>query len=125
MSGVRNTLFGRYAWFEEYPTEPGSFVLNGFIYALVGLHDLVEAARRAGVETRAERLFDEVHYLLVYFIKDNIRQGVASLYALLPLFDGGSRSYYDLRHISLGEFRTMVVGFVTRGLLTNWTMQAT
>lgn len=31
-------LFG-HVWFEEYPTTPGSFVLNGFMYSLIGLHD--------------------------------------------------------------------------------------
>lgn len=40
--GVRNELFGR-AWYEEYPTTPGSFVLNGFMYALIGLYDLSSA----------------------------------------------------------------------------------
>ena len=30
-------------------------------------------------------------------------QGLESLAALLPLFDGGSRSYYDLRHVTLSN----------------------
>jgi len=34
--GVLASLFNL-PWYEEYPTVPGTFVLNGFIYALVGL----------------------------------------------------------------------------------------
>ena len=34
--GLLATLFNL-RWYEEYPTVPGTFVLNGFIYALVGL----------------------------------------------------------------------------------------
>ena len=37
--GVRADLFGS-PWFEEYPTQPSTFVLNGFIYSLIGLYDL-------------------------------------------------------------------------------------
>lgn len=38
--GVRASLFDRYVFFEEYPTSPVSGVLNGFIFSLLGLHDL-------------------------------------------------------------------------------------
>ena len=38
--GVVNRVLGRVEWFEEYPTQPGSFVLNGFLYSLLGLADL-------------------------------------------------------------------------------------
>ncbi|PIO56549.1 D-glucuronyl C5-epimerase, partial [Teladorsagia circumcincta] len=40
--GVRNKLFGN-DWYEEYPTSPGSYVLNGFIYSLIGLYDFKNA----------------------------------------------------------------------------------
>ncbi|KAL6726881.1 hypothetical protein Aduo_008809 [Ancylostoma duodenale] len=90
--GVRNTLFN-YVWYEEYPTSPGSFVLNGFMYSLIGLFDLsnvsidddVPDEVRIGSE-RASVLFSE---------------GMDSLRALLPLYDTGSGSIYDLRHVGL------------------------
>ncbi|GLH02048.1 D-glucuronyl C5-epimerase [Gryllus bimaculatus] len=38
--GVLATFLGKFPWYEEYPTRPASFVLNGFIYSLLGLYDL-------------------------------------------------------------------------------------
>ncbi|NXQ33365.1 GLCE epimerase, partial [Alaudala cheleensis] len=84
--GVKATFMGRHEWYEEYPTSPSSFVLNGFMYALIGLYDLKETAGdRLGEEAR--RLYE---------------RGMASLKAMLPLFDTGSGSVYDLRHFMLG-----------------------
>ena len=34
----------RHPFFEEYPTRPGSHVLNGFMFTLVGLYDLASVA---------------------------------------------------------------------------------
>ncbi|XP_042608627.1 glucuronic acid epimerase a [Cyprinus carpio] len=84
--GVKATFMNKYDWYEEYPTTPSSFVLNGFIYSLIGLYDVAETAgnklgREAGV------LFS---------------QGLESLKAMLPLFDTGSGTVYDLRHFTLG-----------------------
>lgn len=84
--GVKAAFMNKYDWYEEYPTSPSSFVLNGFIYSLIGLYDVAETAgnklgREAGV------LFS---------------QGLESLKAMLPLFDTGSGTVYDLRHFTLG-----------------------
>lgn len=38
--GVKAKFAGKFDWYEEYPTQPPSFVLNGFIYALIGLYDV-------------------------------------------------------------------------------------
>ncbi|NWV75427.1 GLCE epimerase, partial [Dasyornis broadbenti] len=84
--GVRAVFMERHEWYEEYPTSPSSFVLNGFMYALIGLYDLKETA--------GERLGREAALLF--------ERGLASLKALLPLFDTGSGSVYDLRHFTLG-----------------------
>ncbi|CAB3370717.1 Hypothetical predicted protein [Cloeon dipterum] len=81
--GVRASLWG-HTWFEEYPTTPPSLVLNGFIYALLGLHDL----RMIGNSKNASTLYSE---------------GIESLRALLPVYDTGSASVYDLRHVTLGS----------------------
>lgn len=83
--GVRTYFMNQYPWYEEYPTVPASFVLNGFIYSLIGLYDVLSLApaTRTG---EAQLLFD---------------QGMQSLKKLLPLFDTGSGSVYDLRHFTL------------------------
>ncbi|GAV05488.1 hypothetical protein RvY_15613 [Ramazzottius varieornatus] len=83
--GITAVFMDKYEWYEEYPTTPSSFVLNGFIYALLGLYD-VSHVSTGGYRKRARQLFDE---------------GVVSLKALLPLFDTGSGSSYDLRHFTL------------------------
>jgi heparosan-N-sulfate-glucuronate 5-epimerase len=77
-------------WYEEYPTTPGSYVLNGYLFSLLGLYDVAPWSTRAG------RLF---------------RQGVASLRARIGRFDrpGGSyylpglpaSSYYNRVHVDL------------------------
>lgn len=53
--GVRRTDENGYMWLEEYPTDPPSYVLNGFIYGLFGALDLY---RVTGHEP-AKELFDE------------------------------------------------------------------
>lgn len=81
--GVRSELFG-HAWYEEYPTQPGTFVLNGFMYSLIGLYELSLMPKQFSGE--ADKLFQE---------------GIEALRTLLPLFDTGSGSTYDLRHLGL------------------------
>ncbi|KAK9542374.1 hypothetical protein VZT92_000244 [Zoarces viviparus] len=83
--GVKAVFMNKYDWYEEYPTTPSSFVLNGFIYSLLGLHDLTETA--------GEKLGREAGQLF--------SRGMESLKAMLPLFDTGSGSIYDLRHFML------------------------
>ena len=86
MGGVRATFMDRYTWYEEYPTTPSSFVLNGFIYALIGLYDLKHFAPASKAQEVAQLYSD----------------GMVSLRAMLPMFDTGSGSIYDLRHITIG-----------------------
>ena len=83
--GVRAKFADKFTWYEEYPTQPSSFVLNGFIYSLLGLYDLKTIAPATSA-SEAQSLFTD---------------GMTSLVALLPLFDTGSGSTYDLRHVGL------------------------
>ncbi|KAM9764987.1 D-glucuronyl C5-epimerase B isoform 1-T2 [Menidia menidia] len=85
--GVKAVFMNRYDWYEEYPTTPSSFVLNGFIYSLLGLYDLAETGGEA-LGREAAQLF---------------ARGMESLKAMLPLYDTGSGSIYDLRHFVLGS----------------------
>lgn len=84
--GIMTTFLGKYVWYEEYPTLPSSYVLNGFIYSLLGLFDL-NAIAPQNYSNEAGKLFD---------------QGMISLKKLLAFYDTGSGSTYDLRHFSLG-----------------------
>ncbi|KAK3105288.1 hypothetical protein FSP39_021688 [Pinctada imbricata] len=84
--GVVSKYAFTYDWFEEYPTKPSSFVLNGFIYSLIGLYDLKEVASGPTREL-AEKLYNS---------------GSRTLKAMLLMFDNGSGTFYDLRHITAG-----------------------
>ena len=64
-------------FFEEYPTKPASLVLNGGIFALWGFHDV---ARGLG-DQEAEQWFEG---------------GLDALVGLLPRYDMGYWSRYDL-----------------------------
>ncbi|XP_050438274.1 D-glucuronyl C5-epimerase [Adelges cooleyi] len=85
--GVLAMFMNMYPWYEEYPTFPPIFILNGFMYSLIGLYDLFSLAPN-GSEISQES------YVLW-------KQGMTSLKKLLPMFDMGSRSAYDLRHLTL------------------------
>lgn len=80
--GVLRTYNG-HLWYEEYPTpDAGSFVLNGYIYSLIGLYDLWVVFN----STEAGELY---------------QNGTDSLYAMIGLFDLGCASSYDLVHHSV------------------------
>ncbi|RXG72932.1 D-glucuronyl C5-epimerase [Armadillidium vulgare] len=81
--GIRTYFPGDYVWYEEYPTSPSLFVLNGFMYSLLGLYDLKQSS--TAPTNPSQTLFDE---------------GMKSLRMLLPLFDTGQGSLYDLRHFT-------------------------
>ena len=75
--------YQNYSWYEEYPTpDAGSFVLNGYVYTLVGLYDLIEE-------------FNDSLSIGLY------QNGIISLSAMIGLFDLGCASSYDLVHHSV------------------------
>lgn len=84
--GVKARFANSYDWYEEYPTTPSSFVLNGFIFSLFGLYDLKQIATGEHLEL-VTRLYDE---------------GIKSLKAMLLMYDSGIGTFYDLRHLSAG-----------------------
>ncbi len=68
-------------FYEEYPTRPApSCTLNGFMFALLGLYDLAQVPN-----AEAAQLFEK---------------GLATLRAILPLYDLGDGSAYDLGHLT-------------------------
>ena len=75
--------YQNYTWYEEYPTpDSGSYVLNGYIYTLVGLFDLIQE-------------FNDSTSIELY------QDGIISLTAMIGLFDLGCASSYDLVHHSV------------------------
>jgi heparosan-N-sulfate-glucuronate 5-epimerase len=78
--GITDTCNGEITY-EEYPARPAPHVLNGMIFALLGVWDLVRAQPN---DARAAAIFE---------------RGVSTLEALLPLYDTGWWSLYDLYHL--------------------------
>ena len=78
--GITDTYDGRITY-EEYPARPAPHVLNGMIFALFGIWDLVRAQPD---DARAAELFE---------------RGAATVEALLPRYDTGWWSLYDLYHL--------------------------
>ncbi|CAG7726961.1 unnamed protein product [Allacma fusca] len=83
--GVQAVFVEKYVWYEEYPTNPSTFVLNGFMYALLGLYD-VKSLEIPGAWRKAIQLYNS---------------GLTSLKTMLPLYDTGSGTFYDLRHFTV------------------------
>jgi len=109
--GVKAIFMNKYVWYEEYPTTPSSFVLNGFMFSLLGLYDykslLEDKFKLDSSQTLPLQSHEEFKDVGVDLEKDYeltrrlYNEGVTSLKAMLPLYDGGSRTYYDLNHFML------------------------
>ncbi|WP_158633918.1 D-glucuronyl C5-epimerase family protein [Radiobacillus deserti] len=78
-NGVLAKFENEYSFYEECPTNPPSYILNGFMFALVGLYDLA---------TRTENKLT----------KQLFNDGMITLKRMLPLYDLGNRTAYDLTH---------------------------
>lgn len=75
--GVRKYDEDGNLWFEEYPSSPSSYVLNGFIYTIFGLYDLYRVSKDS-------------------IVKDDINACILTLKNNLHKFDSGYWSNYDL-----------------------------
>lgn len=80
--GVKAVFLDKYPWYEEYPTNPPTFILNGFMYSLLGLFDLKSVTSSP-------------------LVSSLYKAGLESLTALLPLYDSGASTFYDLRHFTM------------------------
>ncbi|MFZ4453228.1 D-glucuronyl C5-epimerase family protein [Salibacterium aidingense] len=83
-NGVLAKFEDKFPFYEECPTEPPSFILNGFMFSLLGLYDLY-------------RMTNNDDPLFLY------NQGMTTLKRMLPLYDLGHRSAYDLTHYTTGH----------------------
>lgn len=79
--GGLQARYDDHVFYEEYPTIPHSYTLNGMIYSLFGLYDLATATN----DEKIRRLFD---------------QGVDSVAQMLPLYNDRFCSCYDLTYIN-------------------------
>ncbi|MBA3900372.1 MAG: hypothetical protein H0X62_09220 [Bacteroidetes bacterium] len=84
-NGVRRYDNNGDLWFEEYPSEKPSFVLNGFIYAIFGLYDLY---RVTGMQD----------------VKDDIDACITTLKNNIEKFNVGYWSLYDLQKKELVRY---------------------
>lgn len=75
--GIRTLVNGKHVFYEEFPSEVPSLVLNGFIFSLWGLYDLYLATR----EKVISQLYEE---------------GLETLITILPRYDVLGWSRYDL-----------------------------
>jgi heparosan-N-sulfate-glucuronate 5-epimerase len=64
-------------WFEEYPSAMPSLVLNGFIFALIGLKEFAQLVPGDSA------------------MRTELEEATASLKYCLPAYDTGSWTYYD------------------------------
>ena len=74
-------MFDNHMVYEEYPTTPPSYTLNGMIFATFGLYDYLQVRK----DERIQRLFDE---------------GVKAIEYMLPIYDDDISSNYDIAHIT-------------------------
>lgn len=63
--GVKRIDENGFLWYEEYPTDPPSFVLNGFVYTIFGILDYY----RVTGDEKAKKLYDECIKTLVANVK--------------------------------------------------------
>jgi hypothetical protein len=81
-----------FVWFEEYPTKPLSlYVLNGFVYSIFGIGDYLVSCHNE-TDTNRSVSFQIARKLFTTSLK--------SLAKLISFYDTGSRTLYDLRHLS-------------------------
>lgn len=83
--GGVQAFFQGNVFYEEYPTNPSSFVLNGFIYSILGPYDL----------------FLYTEHRKSYSI---YRAGINSLRQMLKYYDLGMATSYDLTHLTSGSY---------------------
>ena len=78
--GLCTDFFG-YKYYEEYPTVPASYTLNGFMFTIIGLHDLYSITG----DKQAKKLYDI---------------GIETLEYCLPFYDSTGISLYHLGHLT-------------------------
>ena len=89
-------------WFEEYPTDPPSHVLNGMIFAMIGIYDYLFVT----ADVDAHRLFES---------------GIITFLKKLGSYDTGYGSRYDLLTKRVVEEKYHRMHIAQLRLLFEWT----
>lgn len=83
-----------YIIFEEYLAEPASYTLNGFMFSVIGLYDWVQIDS----DTRNEA-------------QEYYEKGIKTLEKILPYYDIGGFTAYDLGHINYDKLPLVNVSY--------------
>lgn len=92
-----HTSLSDFVFFEEYVSDPANYVLNGYIFALIGLYDWSQLPADIGANQEVARN---------YFDK-----GVETLVHILPYYDLGNVSSYDLGYITFKKRSKVKPGY--------------
>jgi hypothetical protein len=85
-----------YIFFEEYISSPNNYTLNGFMFTLLGLSDWKALNKEFQIDTNiAQKYFDF---------------GIKTLINILPYYDIGGFSAYDLGHITFTKKKEPHIG---------------
>lgn len=88
----------RYPFYEEYVSTPDNYTLNGYMFALLGLYDWSALTQRH--EEVPKNSADQA-----------FKAGVRTLEKLLPYYDLGGFTTYDLGHITFDDEPHVVVKY--------------
>ncbi|MFC7373085.1 D-glucuronyl C5-epimerase family protein [Fictibacillus iocasae] len=78
--------YKQYGFFEEYITTPDNFTLNGYVYTLFGLYDWMKLGVKEDYgQKRAQQ---------------HLEHGIKVLKVILPKYDIGGFTSYDLSHLT-------------------------
>jgi heparosan-N-sulfate-glucuronate 5-epimerase len=90
--GIRTNLrnlgpsYKKYTFFEEYVTTPDNYTLNGYMFTLLGIYDWFNIRLNKDYgQKEANKMF---------------KMGIESLLVVLPKYDLGGFTSYDLSHIT-------------------------
>ncbi len=83
----------KYIIYEEYIANPASYTLNGFMFSLLGLYDWAQ------VSSGEDQKLSEKHF----------KSGIKTLEKILPYYDIGGFSAYDLGHITHRKAKPHVI----------------
>lgn len=87
-----------YIFFEEYVSIPNSYTLNGYMFALLGLYDWMEVT---GEYQGSSNELAEFYF----------KSGIKTLINVLPYYDIGGFSAYDLGHMTFDKEPHVGVGY--------------
>ncbi len=88
-----------FLWFEEYPSTPSSYVLNGFIYALYGLYDYFRITKNK----TAKIFIDESNKTLI----DNIHKYDCFYWSKYDLLKKELVRYYYQKNVHVPQLKSL------------------